>query len=125
MTDTEDELRRLLAARADRVHSHLTGPAIRARAAARPRTLRRLAPLVSAVAVVLAVAVASLLLTRAPGGEDRPATSVPAGGDPRPTVTTTTPDRPTTSPPLTTTWTNTTTNRPNTTTTWPALTTTR
>ncbi|MFI9810783.1 hypothetical protein [Saccharothrix variisporea] len=124
MTDTEDELRRLLAARADRVHSHLTGPAIRARATARPRTLRRLAPLVSAVAVVLAVVTASLLLARGPGGpgEDRPATTVPAGGDPRPTVTTTTPDRPTTSPPLTTEWSTT---RPNLTTTWPTITTTR
>lgn len=126
MTDTEDELRRMLAGRADRVHSHLTGPAIRARANARPHTLRRLAPLVSAVAVVLAVAVASLLLARGPSGpvgpgHDRPATSVPAGGDPRPT--TTTPERPTTSPPLTTSeWSTT---RPNLTNTGPTLTTTR
>lgn len=123
MTDTEDELRRLLADRAGRVRSNLTGPAIRARAAARPRTLRRFAPLVTGVAVVLAVAVASLLLVPGPGGEDRPATSVPAGGDPRPTVTTTTPEpptttfRPTTAPTTTTTAPATTTFRP--TTTWP------
>ena len=35
MSDEEDELRRLLAARADRVHSNRSGPAIRARASAR------------------------------------------------------------------------------------------
>ncbi|XVV03938.1 hypothetical protein ACQPW3_00460 [Actinosynnema sp. CA-248983] len=136
MTDTEDELRRVLAARADRVHSRLTGPAIRARAAARPHTMRRLAPLLTGMVVVLAVVVASLLMARAPGGEDRPATSVPAGGDPRPTTVTTTP--PTTSPPALTTTTvrptttnmRTTTFRPTTTSpdlgdSYPTLTTTR
>ncbi|GAA0224063.1 hypothetical protein GCM10010492_22740 [Saccharothrix mutabilis subsp. mutabilis] len=127
MTDTEDELRRMLAARADRVRSTLTGPAIRARAAARPRALRRFAPLVTGVAVVLAVVVASLLLVPGPRGEDRPATSVPAG-DPRPTVTTTTEPptttfRPTTTTPTTTTSPPTTTTPATTTfrptTTWP------
>jgi hypothetical protein len=60
MNDIEDEVRRLLDTRAERVHSNLTGPAIRARAEHRS-VARRYGPLVSAVAV-LAVAVISVLV---------------------------------------------------------------
>ncbi|MBB5958796.1 hypothetical protein FHS29_005405 [Saccharothrix tamanrassetensis] len=71
MTDTEEELRRLLARRADRVRSHLSGPAIRARAGARPRrgALRRYAPLASAAAVLAVVAVSLFLIPH--GSPDR------------------------------------------------------
>jgi hypothetical protein len=59
MPDLDDRLRRLLAARADRVHSELSGPAIRARAEARARRggARRYGPLVAAIGVLAAAAV--------------------------------------------------------------------
>jgi hypothetical protein len=62
MNDIEDEVRRLLDARAERVHSNLTGPAIRARAQRRS-VPRRYGPLVSAVGV-LAVALVSVVVLR-------------------------------------------------------------
>ncbi|RKT51934.1 hypothetical protein [Saccharothrix australiensis] len=83
MNDIEDELRSRLAARAGRVRSNLTGPAIRARAEARPRhgVLRRYAPLVSAAAVLLVVAVSLVAIPHGPETSDPgrpPASSVPS-----------------------------------------------
>jgi hypothetical protein len=76
MSDEEDELRRMLAARADRVHSTLSGPAIRARAQAR-RPIRRYAPVLTAAAV-LAVVVTSLVLLQRGGSAPEPADVPPA-----------------------------------------------
>ena len=64
MPDLDDRLRRLLAARADQVHSQLSGPAIRARAEARTRHggARRYGPLVAAAGALAAVVVSLLLI---------------------------------------------------------------
>jgi hypothetical protein len=77
MNDIEDEVRRLLSARADRVHSNLTGPAIRARAEHRS-VARRYGPLVSAVGV-LAVALISVLVLRHTAPTPSQPASPPAG----------------------------------------------
>jgi hypothetical protein len=82
VSDEEDELRRLLAARAGRVHSTLSGPAIRARAEAR-RPLRRYAPVLTAAAVLAVLVIGFVLLQR--GSSPEPAQVPPAA-----TVTTTT-----------------------------------
>ncbi|WP_433267062.1 hypothetical protein ACQPZF_00465 [Actinosynnema sp. CS-041913] len=123
MTDTEEELRRMLTRRADQVHSHLSGPAIRARAATRPRrfaallsagprrgTLRRFAPLISAAAVLAVVTVSLFLIPHGPTTSDpgRAPSLVPV--TPTSTVTTTTPPvRSSTTKPESTTTTTTTT----------------
>ena len=81
MSDEEDQLRRMLSARAGRVHSHLSGPAIRARARSRG-VVRRYAPLVSAAAVLSILVVLGLVLFQGGGSPTAP---VP----PATTVTTT------------------------------------
>ncbi|MEV0677074.1 hypothetical protein AB0I60_11180 [Actinosynnema sp. NPDC050436] len=70
MADTGDELRRVLAARAGRVRSTLSGPAIRARAEARRHPVRRYAPLVSAASVLVVLVVSLVLLPRGPGASE-------------------------------------------------------
>ncbi|GAA0648292.1 hypothetical protein GCM10010174_84620 [Kutzneria viridogrisea] len=70
MSEPEDQLRRMLAARADQVRSNLSGPAIRARARSRS-AVRRYAPL-AAAAAVLAVLVVSLVLVPRGGSEQQP-----------------------------------------------------
>ncbi|GAA3431180.1 hypothetical protein [Kutzneria kofuensis] len=97
MSDEEDELRRMLAARADRVHSSLSGPAIRARAEAR-RPVRRYAPLLTAAAV-LAVAVISIVLLQ--HGESGPAQVPPAAPVTTSSTVTVSPPSTVTSPQMT------------------------
>jgi len=101
MSDEEDELRRMLAARADRVRSTLSGPAIRARAQAR-RPLRRYAPVLTAAAVLAVVVVSLVLLQR---GGPQPVQLPPAAPvTTSPEVTTTvSPPVPTSPSPSTTT----------------------
>ncbi|MEO9240770.1 MAG: hypothetical protein ABI418_22095, partial [Jatrophihabitantaceae bacterium] len=68
MTELEDRLRRLLAARAEQVESGLAGPAIRQRAERRSDRLRTLGlPVAAAVGVAAAVAVPFLLITHQDG----------------------------------------------------------
>jgi hypothetical protein len=72
MSDIEDELRMSLASRADRVHSDLSGPAIRA-LGDRRRVTRRYAPVAAAVAVL---AVVGLLFLRPAPQRAQPATPI-------------------------------------------------
>ncbi len=93
MTDTEEELRRVLTRRAEGVRSNLSGPAIRARASKSRSTLRRFAPLVSAAAVLAVVAVSLLLLPHGPDTTEpaRPTTVLPTTNvpsTPQSTITT-------------------------------------
>jgi hypothetical protein len=103
MSDEEDELRRMLAARADRVHSSLSGPAIRARARAR-RPIRRYAPVLTAAAVLVVLVIGFVLMQRGespnPVQQVPPAATVPTTAGPS---TVTTSPTSTASPPATTT----------------------
>ncbi|MBW4719558.1 hypothetical protein [Saccharothrix obliqua] len=95
MADVEEELRRVLAERAADVRSSLSGPAIRARAAARRAAVRRIAPLVTAAAVLLVVVTALGLAGRGTAPVEpatRPVTTAPPTP---PSVTERTTSRPT------------------------------
>ncbi|CCH27426.1 hypothetical protein ABZ816_32830 [Actinosynnema sp. NPDC047251] len=101
MTETEEELRRMLGRQAGRVRSTLSGPAIRARASARRRPLRRFAPLISAAAVLAVVAVSLLLIPRGPGASEPgqvptvgPTTTTSSTVSPTPESVTTKPEAP-------------------------------
>jgi hypothetical protein len=75
-SDIEDELRRLLAARADRIPAELTGPGRGSQAARRRLRARRYAPFAAATGVVL-VASAGLFVVEVNGQLSRPP-AVPA-----------------------------------------------
>lgn len=88
MSDEEDQLRGMLAERAGRVHSHLSGPAIRARSRSRG-VVRRYAPLVSAAAVLSILVLGLVLFQRggSPAAPVPPATTVTTTISPSPTAT--------------------------------------
>jgi hypothetical protein len=98
MDDLDDELRRLLASRADQVRSDLSGPAIRAKAdpeRAPARRTHRYLPLVAAAGVTV-VATLGLLFSQGGGGGPAPhvspATAIITGAPAAPSsLTTTTP----------------------------------
>lgn len=69
MSDLDDQLERMLAARAEQVRSDLSGPAIRARAERRHTKAHRYLPLVAAAGVAV---VALLGLVFLPGSADTP-----------------------------------------------------
>jgi len=91
--ELEQRLRAMFSGRAEAVESQLSGPALRARAARRPSTMRRYAPPVIAAAVVAALAI-GLAVADSGGGDGRP--SNPVGGSVAPATIT---DRPSTSHP--------------------------
>src|SRR5262245_22734930 len=93
MGDAEDRLRELLESRAARVHSHLSGPRIRARAQRRDRT-RWYAPLLAAAAVVVVAAIGLVFLNaESPPSGITPATTttVPVTRDTAPLTSPTSP----------------------------------
>jgi hypothetical protein len=86
--ELEFRLHAMLAQRADEVDPQLSGPALRARAAARPGTVRRYAPVLAAAAVVAGVAIGVAVATTGsssphprpeePGAPGPTSSSVPA-----------------------------------------------
>jgi hypothetical protein len=87
MSDLDDQLARMLAARAEQVHSDLSGPAIRARAERRTSTAHRYLPLVAAVGVAVVALLGLVFLPGSTNTPIAPAVTTSVTGPPAPTTT--------------------------------------